>query len=90
MSFPQGPGAALIDIKNMAGRSPLGEAEFVGWDEGAQWLVGQMNLDDRAGATGGKDEEADGDELEPEVGAVEVEIQDAEGRVAKMNLGQAK
>jgi uncharacterized protein len=84
--FPQGPGAALIDIKNTAGRSPLGEAEFSGWEDGAQWLVGQMNLDDGAGQAVGKEEEADGDELGPEMGDCEVEIQDAEGGVAKMNL----
>ncbi|KAF8591072.1 ankyrin [Ramaria rubella] len=88
--FPQGPGATLIDCKNVAGRSPLGEAECAGWDEGAQWLVGQMTLDDTGGVAGGKEEEGDGEELEPEVGQIEVEIEDAEGGVAKMSLGQAK
>ncbi|CAE7221894.1 unnamed protein product [Rhizoctonia solani] len=36
----------LIDVKNGAGRTPLGEAEFVEWDEGAQWMVGAMDLNE--------------------------------------------
>jgi uncharacterized protein len=36
----------LIDIKNAVGRSPLGEAEAAGWDEGAKWMVEVMLLDD--------------------------------------------
>ncbi|CAE6354436.1 unnamed protein product [Rhizoctonia solani] len=35
---------SLIDIKNAAGRTPLGEAELVEWDEGAQWMVGAMEI----------------------------------------------
>ncbi|KAF8529842.1 cytoplasmic protein [Gautieria morchelliformis] len=88
--FPHGPGAALIDCKNVAGRSPLGEAELAGWEEGAQWLVGQMALDDGDRGVASKEEDADGEELEQEVGEVEVEIQDAEGRIAKMSLGQTQ
>ena len=42
---PNGPGRDLIDIKNNIGRSPLGEAEAVGWDEGAKLFVEMMNLD---------------------------------------------
>ncbi|KAI0364955.1 ankyrin, partial [Pilatotrama ljubarskyi] len=81
VQFPGGPGVDLIDIKNSAGRSPLGEAETVGWEEGAKWFVQVMNLDG-----GGKEEE----ELHPAEGAenIEVEIQDAEGQVARMTLGQ--
>ena len=80
VQFPGGPGINLIDIKNAAGRSPLGEAENVGWEEGAKWFVEVMNLDD-----GAKGEE----ELHPAEGAenIEVEIQDAEGQVAKMTIG---
>ncbi|KAG8694587.1 hypothetical protein FRC09_009752 [Ceratobasidium sp. 395] len=37
---------SLIDIKNAAGRTPLGEAEMVEWDEGAQWMVGAMPIED--------------------------------------------
>lgn len=62
--FPLGPGASLIDFKNLAGRSPLGEAEFVGWEEGAQWLLGQMTLDDGRGITVSKEDEADVDRQE--------------------------
>ncbi|PCH36588.1 ankyrin [Wolfiporia cocos MD-104 SS10] len=77
--YRSGPGITLIDIKNSAGRSPLGEAENVGWEEGAKWFVEVMNLDD-----GGKEEE-----LRPANGTenIEVEIQDAEGQVAKMSIG---
>jgi uncharacterized protein len=88
--YPHGPGAALIDCKNVAGRSPLGEAELAGWEEGAQWLVGQMVLDDGDKGVVSKEEDADGEELEQPVGEVEVEIQDAEGGIAKMSLGQAQ
>ncbi|EJD47015.1 ankyrin [Auricularia subglabra TFB-10046 SS5] len=38
-------GAALIDARNKAGRTPLAEAELAGWDEGARWLVDQMDLE---------------------------------------------
>ena len=44
VQHPNGPGINLIDIKNAAGRSPLGEAENVGWEEGAKWFVEVMNL----------------------------------------------
>lgn len=44
VQYPKGPGADLIDIKNAAGHSPLGEAENVGWKEGAKWFVEMMNL----------------------------------------------
>ncbi|KAF8525797.1 ankyrin repeat-containing domain protein [Hysterangium stoloniferum] len=88
--FPQGPGAALIDIKNSAGRSPLGEAEMAGWDEGAQWLTSQMNLDDGAENTGMKEEDTIGEDLEAGVGEIEVEIEDADGGIAKMTLGPTK
>ncbi|KAH6914076.1 cytoplasmic protein [Coprinopsis sp. MPI-PUGE-AT-0042] len=80
VEFPPGPGVDLIDIKNKAGHSPLAEAEFSGWDEGAKWLVEVMKLDP----------EANGQETdEPvSVGAhdVEVEIEDANGQVAKLSL----
>ncbi len=85
VQHPGGPGVDLIDIKNATGRSPLGEAENAGWEEGAQWFVEVMNLDENA-----KAETADTDEeVQPAEGAesVEVEIQDAEGQVARMTLG---
>ncbi|CAA7260484.1 unnamed protein product [Cyclocybe aegerita] len=81
-----GPGRDLIDIKNKAGRSPLGEAELAGWEEGAKWFVEVMNLD----ADGAKEQPADEDAvLDTEDGSnrdIEVEIEDAEGQVAKMKL----
>ncbi|ESK95673.1 cytoplasmic protein [Moniliophthora roreri MCA 2997] len=82
VQFPGGPGVDLIDIKNAAGRSPLGEAEMAGWEEGANWLVQVMNLDD------GKDEEKDAKVEDGPVSArdIEVEIQDADGQVAKMTI----
>ncbi|OBZ69629.1 Ankyrin repeat-containing protein P16F5.05c [Grifola frondosa] len=79
--FPSGPGVDLIDIKNAAGRSSLGEAENVGWDEGAKWFVEVMNLEE--GANGEEELQV------PESGeGIEVEIQDADGQVAKMTIGQ--
>lgn len=83
VQFPGGPGVDLIDIKNATGRSPLGEAENAGWEEGAKWFVEMMNLDESA-----KGEE----ELHPAetTDSIEVEIQDAEGQVAKMTLGGQK
>ena len=79
VGYSKGPGKDLIDMKNAAGRSPLGEAENIGWEEGAKWFVEVMNLDE-----GGKGEE----ELKPvdDVKEIQVEIQDAEGQVAKMKI----
>jgi len=82
VQFPNGPGVDLIDIKNAAGRSPLAEAELAGWDEGAKWLVQVMNLDD--GAAKEEEEEA---VVEPSAQDIEVEIQDADGQIARMSIG---
>lgn len=70
----------MIDIKNAAGRSPLGEAENAGWEEGAKWFVELMNLDEKP-----KGEE---EELQSAEGTdnIEVEIQDVEGQIAEMTL----
>ncbi|KAF4620447.1 hypothetical protein D9613_000942 [Agrocybe pediades] len=87
VQHPAGPGRDLIDIKNKAGLSPLGEAEMAGWDEGAKWFVEMMNLD----GDGSKEGEA-GDEdavLDTEDGAnrdIRVEIEDADGKIAKMTI----
>lgn len=100
-SAPAGLGADLLDIKNAVGLTPLGEAERAGWADGARWIVGVMNLhpasssapaDDGAGGGGG--EEAEGEEVEEgedvgdgeDVNAIEVEIEDADGGIAKMSL----
>lgn len=81
VKLPGGAGIDLIDIKNSAGISPLGEAERTGWDEGAKWLVEMMRLD--------TDEikEEDGNEVVDGAQEVEVEIEDADGKVAKMTIG---
>ncbi|KDQ28374.1 hypothetical protein PLEOSDRAFT_1077239 [Pleurotus ostreatus PC15] len=87
VKFEGGPGIDLIDIKNTAGRTPLGEAELAGWDEGAAWLVRMMNLDAGDGENKeGEDSEAGGAE---DIAAqdIEVEIQDADGKIARMTIG---
>lgn len=74
-----GPG--VLDIKNSNGRSVITEAEMIGWEEGVSWMMTVMSVDTK---------EQEGDEvLEEGSTDVEVEIQDAEGRIAKMNLGAA-
>jgi uncharacterized protein len=89
----------LIDIKNGAGRSPLGEAEMAGFEEGAKWLVERMKLDEGGGGGGVKEEEGEGEDEEgkEEVekddvgtrrGVVEIEIKDAEGGIANMKIGE--
>ncbi|KAF5355046.1 hypothetical protein D9756_005539 [Leucocoprinus leucothites] len=82
IQFPGGPGVDLIDIKNVAGRSPLAEAEMVGWDEGAKWLVEMMKLEPEQG------ESAEDDEDRGNVAAqdFQVEIEDADGQIAKMTI----
>ena len=80
--FTGGPGVDLIDIKNAAGRSPLGEAEIAGWDEGARWLVQEMRLDEKGNDVNDTEE----DSLVDAPQDIEVEIQDAEGQVAKMKI----
>jgi len=75
--FPAGPGVDLIDIKNEAGRSPLGEAELAGWDEGARWLVQVMNLDET---------KEDVQESADPSDAIQVEIQDADGQMATLTI----
>lgn len=83
VEFPGGPGIDLIDIKNTAGRSPLGEAELAGWEEGAKWLVQMMKLDADVQEGDATDE---GGGLTHDI---EVEIEDAEGQVAKMTISSA-
>ena len=79
--------ADLIDIKNIAGRTPLGEAELAGWDEGAKWFVEVMKLEDSTveeeanvkSDAGDDDEEFSG-------GDIQVEIEDADGGIARMSI----
>jgi ankyrin repeat protein len=106
VNFDGGPGtgAALVDVKNNAGRSPLGEAENAGWDDGAVWLVSVMDLSNAGqpsegpaeeGAEEGGEGEGEGDvKIAAKAGVdgkpVTVEITDAEGRVASMTLEDLK
>jgi ankyrin repeat protein len=76
VGFPTGPGVDMIDIKNDAGISPLGEAELAGWDEGARWFVQVMNLGEAT---------EDAEDQDPSQ-AIEVEIQDADGQMARMTI----
>ncbi|KAJ6534009.1 ankyrin repeat-containing domain protein [Mycena vulgaris] len=85
VEFQGGPGIDLIDIKNAAGRSPLAEAELAGWDEGAQWLVQMMKLDSGGDA---KEGEADDDESALAAEGIEIEIEDADGQMAKVRIGE--
>lgn len=85
VEHPSGPKIDLIDIKNKAGHTPLGEAENAGWEEGAKWFVQVMNLDP-VGSEQQIDDEAT---LETEDGSnrdIEVEIEDADGKIAKMTI----
>jgi len=69
----------VLDIKNKNGRSAITEAEMNEWAEGVTWMVGVMTVDDTGGSAQETDEVV-------ESGDVQVEIQDAEGRVAKLNM----
>ncbi|KAJ3553915.1 hypothetical protein NP233_g8006 [Leucocoprinus birnbaumii] len=82
VQFSGGPGIDLIDIKNAAGRSPLAEAEMAGWDEGAKWLVEMMKLDPEQGES--TEGDVDGGPMSAK--DIEVEIEDADGQVAKMTI----
>jgi len=83
----QGPGRDLIDIKNKSGRSPLGEAEMAGWDEGAKWFVEMMNLDTESSQEQLAEHDAEFEEFKSS--DIEVEIQDADGQVARLTLQSA-
>ena len=90
VQHPLGPGRDLIEIKNIAGRSPLGEAELAGWEEGAKWFVQVMNLNHEHELEGPEDE-GDATLLDTERGIdrdIEVEIQDADGQIAKMTISR--
>lgn len=80
VEFPGGSGVDLIDIKNTAGHSPLAEAEFSGWEEGAKWLVEVMKLEPDS-----NDQEVD-EPVEGGVQDIQVEIEDASGEIAKINI----
>lgn len=87
----------LIDIKNAAGRTALGEAELAEWVEGAAYLVSVMNItstidqedDEGKGLTGPKEQEAD-EEIGPDEDTdIHVEVEDAKGKISKMSLSSS-
>jgi hypothetical protein len=63
IEHPKGPGPTLIDAHNSAGRSPLGEAELAGWEEGAKYFVEVMEIQEAQMEAG---EATDTVEMEPE------------------------
>jgi hypothetical protein len=69
----------VLDVKNKSGRSVITEAEMNEWGEGVTWMVGVMSVDGSGGAAQETDEVV-------ESGDVQVEIHDAEGRVAKLSM----
>ena len=69
----------MLDIKNKSGRSAITEAEMNEWAEGVTWMVGVMSVGDSGGAAQETDEVVESED-------VQVEIQDAEGRVAKLSM----
>jgi hypothetical protein len=75
VEYPGGPGIDLIDMKNATGRSPLGEAEAAGWDEGAKWMVEVMRLVDAggAGAAAAAAEEEDEEDTNGRAAGISVE-----------------
>ena len=89
VQHPLGPGHDLIEIKNIAGRSPLGEAELAGWEEGAKWFVQVMNLNDQEQEPEELEAECDVDTESGVDRDIEVEIQDADGQIAKMTISGA-
>ncbi|KAF5365902.1 hypothetical protein D9758_006668 [Tetrapyrgos nigripes] len=84
--FPSGPGIDLIDIKNSAGHSPLAEAELAGWEEGAKWFVEVMNLDVDKGVKEDNGADVDDSDVVDPKQDIEVEIEDADGQIAKMTI----
>ncbi|KAF8633284.1 hypothetical protein AX17_004459 [Amanita inopinata Kibby_2008] len=89
IQFPGGPGANLIDIKNNAGRSSLTEAEMADWLEGANYMVQVMNISAEETENEERGEAVDmddGGEASNSRHDIEVEIQDADGELAKMRI----
>ncbi|KAJ6488238.1 ankyrin repeat-containing domain protein [Mycena vitilis] len=93
VQFQGGRGIDLIDIKNAGGRSPLAEAELAGWDEGAQWLVQMMKLDPGGDVKEGEttddtnEQVDDDDDVAIPAEGIDIEIEDADGQMAKMRIG---
>jgi len=86
VEFPGGPGIDLIEIKNAAGRSPLGEAELAGWEEGAKWLVQMMRLDCNVKPS----DDVDDDEAGVGGRIIDLEVEDANGETAKVAISEVE
>ncbi len=81
----------LIDIKNAAGRTPLGEAELAEWDEGAAYLVSVMKITTNDEGKGTTELTEQVEEADEEIGPgedvdIHVEVEDAEGKISKVSL----
>jgi len=70
IEHPGGPGPALINAHNSAGRSPLGEAELAGWEEGAKYFVEVMGIQEGQMEAGETTE------------AVEMELEERKGEIS--------
>lgn len=84
IDFPNGPGVDLIDLKNAAGRTALGEAAIADWDEGVDYFVGVVKLDVNEAPAGEGDEVEDGDVGEPT--EIEIEVEGADGELSRMSI----
>ena len=47
LEAPDGPGPILIEQKDLAGMTAIGEAEQEEWQEGAQYLISMMSIGSR-------------------------------------------
>ncbi|KAF9649492.1 ankyrin [Thelephora ganbajun] len=72
-------GPSVLDVKNKSGRSAITGAEMNEWTEGVTWMVGVMSVDDSGDTAQETDEVVESED-------VQVEIQDAEGRIAKLSV----
>jgi hypothetical protein len=93
IGHPTGSGAKLVDIKNKAGRTPLGEAEMAGWDAGAAWLVSVMDINRGEEGDARMEEEEltnevvdDADVKGTEPPGDHVEVRDAGGGLSRMTI----
>ena len=72
-------GVGVLDIKNKSAQSAITEAEMNEWVEGVTWMVRVMTVDDARGAAQESDEVVESEDIQ-------VEIQDAGDRVAKLSM----
>jgi hypothetical protein len=84
------PGDSLIDIKNDAGRTAVGEAEMMERNEVAQWLVGRMLLGDEKAAAEPEQEnmEGEGSGVKKGGGEEEEEGEEEDVPLFKLKIGE--